>query len=313
MRYVTYIFALLLCVPLAFASDSDNEEGEPPLIELPKFCHQEDDGSDLLEGHEETIQTIDDLENLLMAKYQDQPSVMPLVADIYGLPRLPDVKNGSSNLPLELRFFRAISRGLELIKAPPCLNYNDLLNILQTGTFKTPANVAMAFCSLRETGDECYALTNRQLLANLSPDMTAYCTIYPYTFLSVFKNYIFDEQPQQEMKVALLSDIRSEFTKGAISSIKDIHMQSGTHSSLPEGVEVQPLGGYKTVACCPIYRLYKGKESMGVFALVSLKVVAADRTKVLPELQKELMAGLANHLRQNQEKNYPDYSKFKKK
>lgn len=308
-----WIFCALIYISYAYASDE--EVSSMSNTNNTYYYEEEDVLSDLLDNHEETIHTIEDLEYLRMNSYIESQKIMPCVADILGI-RLPRMLKFEDlqKLPLDERFINIIPGGMNLLQIRPHLNYEALKDLFLFKGIKTSAGIFMSFCSLNPSkSEECLPLSDCKMLENITPDMSAYCTIKPYSQLHIFKSV---EGLSMEQGSEIFDIIKREVFVNPIDDLKDIKMKSGLpkQSELSlEAVQINNDKSFRALVCCPIYRLYKGCEVIGLFSLVTIKIQAHDRAEIVRKFLPDFMKNLAKEINQTQISNCPDYSKFTKK
>ncbi len=300
MKFSPYILATLLTIAPVFASDS--EEEDKPSAVAPATAPapaQEQDRAVLLAS-------IEDLEVHFEELNTHTETFVADALEMYGIK--PEVQVGDKaieNSP-EARFLNAIPCSLISLNVKPRLTFEDLLKIRENKGMRTLPQVFFSFLS-RCPGDKdiTYALSDCTMLATLTPDMSAYCTIMPFLTNSA-EGLVMPNANSDTPFDGVEQAITASLTVKKTSSRGNVKLVSGQD---PKPVAFQ---AHKAAALCPFYRLYKGEEPIGVFALVTFKIEAQDRAAVIAKFLPGLQAMIAKKIRKADRDKIPDFKSYMK-
>lgn len=300
MKYIIYVFGLILWSYSAYSSDIEDDE-------MPSYQVSYDDKTDQWSQGLKEIKTLEDLEHCFSAPQFGQNASW-LASKFYGLEEntLIDDVEADEQTQSE-RFSSILPNGFSLFRIKPHLNYQDLLQLKQTGEIDTPAGIKFIFCA-RKPGndDQCFDFFDCSMLNSLSEDVSAYCTVLPrclvysYGLFTLCGDRKVSDVSVEEYLPFFLDAIKSK----KVSDLQGVQMQSGKDK------ELSYRQTYSSAAFCTFFRLYKGLEPFGVFSLVAIKIEAHDKASVIKELAPGLLNEVAKDIRKTQEYEHPDFSRF---
>jgi hypothetical protein len=306
MKLLTYLFGLIFLIQPVYASD---DECDIHVVTIGNGVNDSDDSdSDADPAILERVKTIEGLEEYYASRNADLDAerftVRPMLR-LFGLQKdTPNDHLNREELTIEERFLQAIYGGLSAYKIKPRLTYQDLQQILQNKGMRTGTNIFMTFCS-RKPGaeDQCFALSDCRMLENLSPEMSAYCTVQPLMLHNT--EGIVVANPDADISIADVSAAIRDLTDvKKVENLSNINIVSG------QDKKATAFSGYQAAAVAIQYRLYRGIEALGLFSLVTIKIEAQDKGAVVKKFMPQLLTLLAQTIREADEEKVPDFSDY---